>query len=132
MSTVYPYNVFGSNTYLPPEIQLPSAIPITNITNANPAVITVNNTNPANIYVPGQFVYLSVPFDYGMYQVNTLTVLITAVSGNQFTVQLNTLGFDPWTSPSGLAQPASLSPAGSQNIYNTTTEPFHSEDNSGN
>lgn len=126
------YPLTGSNTYLPPSIVDPQSLPITNITNAVQAVITVTNTDLLDVYIVGQLCYLSVPFDYGMFQANALTVEIIEVNGNDFTVQLDTTQFDPWTSPSGLAQPATLAPAGSRNIYNFTTLPFHSESNTGN
>ena len=123
----------GANTYLPPTPVVPMHLLISNITNANPMVITVTGQMPQNIYIPGQLVYLSIPFAYGIYQANGLTAQITQVNGSEFTVSIDSSQFDPFVIPdSGAETPASLSPAGSRNTYNFTTLPFHSVGNFGN
>jgi hypothetical protein len=125
----------GANIYLPPSPVVPMFLFISNITVALPAVITVTGQVPANVYIPGQLIYLSVPSDYGMYQANALTVEIIAVTTAQFTVALDSTQFDAFSAPpSGYMypRPATLSPAGSRNIYNFTTLPFHSIGNFGN
>lgn len=124
MSNILTYE--GANTYLPPSPVVPLSALIQSITNSNPMVITVENNPAANIYIPGQLVYLSIPSSYGMYQANGLTAQIIAVSGNNFTVALNSTQFDPFVIPMYGQKPASLSAAGARNTYNFTQLPFHS------
>ena len=121
----------NANTYLPPSPVIPPFLVITNITNAPNAVVTVST---ANQYVVGQVVYFSVPFSYGMFQINTLSgkILGIDVTNLIFTVNINTTQFDAFVTPVGGEQPATLAPSGANNIYNNTTVPFHSEGNFGN
>ncbi len=119
----------GANTFLPPSPVVPMFLNISAITQANPMVITVTGQLPENIYVVGQLVYLSVPFDYGMFQANSLTAEIIEINGSNFTVAIDSTQFDPFVVPVGnVERPATLSPAGSRNIYNFTTVPFRSLD----
>lgn len=127
------------NIYLPPVIQIPSALEITNITQSLPMVITVmidNSTTQANTYIVGMAVRLFVPRTYGMYQANNLVGTITAISGSTFTLNLDSTTFDPFAIPSGnVEQPATISPNGSRNLqYNNQTDsvPFQSLNNIGN
>jgi len=125
----------GANTYLPPSPVVPAHLLITAITNSNPMQITTTGYIPHNVYIPGQLVRLSVPYDYKMYQADGLTAQILAVNGSVFSVSVNSLGFDPFVIPTQSTYtpaPASLSPAGSRNTYNFTTLPFHSLANRGN
>jgi hypothetical protein len=90
-------------------------------------VITVaigNATTEANTYIVGMAVRLFVPVTYGMYQANNLVGTITAISGNQFTLGLNSSQFDAFVIPSGnTEQPASISSFGSRNLqYNNLTD----------
>ncbi len=116
----------ANNVYLAPSPVIPMFLNITAITNANPCQVT---TNTANSYVIGQIVKFSVPFDYGMFQINGLSGQILSVDGTNliFNIGINTTQFDTFTSPSGLAQPATISPAGSRNIYNLNQVPFQSK-----
>lgn len=100
------------------------ALNISSITNTNPMIVTVSTPNS---YVSGQLAYFSIPFDYGMFQLNSITAQILSVDVTNlvFTVALDATQFDPFTSPTGLGQPATMSPAGARNIYNITTVPFH-------
>lgn len=119
----------GANTYLPPSPMVPMFLLISAISQANPMVITVTGQIPQNIYIVGQVIYLSVPYDYGMFQANALTPVITAINGSNFTVNVDSTQFDPFSAPpAGILypRPATLSPAGSRNTYNFTTLPFHS------
>lgn len=119
-------NTNGANTYLPGQIVIPTFLVIGNISNSRAATVTV--TTP-NSYIVGQLVYFSVPFTYGMYQINSLTGQIIAVDSTNLllTVNIDSTKFDPFITPAFRAeQPATLSPAGSKNIYNFTTVPFHS------
>lgn len=122
----------NSNVYLPPVIQIPSALEITAITQANPMVITTSaNTDQINNYIVGQLVRLTVPQTYGMYQANGLIGQITLVNGSNFTLNIDSSGFDPFVVPSGnVQQPASLAPSGSRNLLTPT--PFQSYNNIGN
>jgi hypothetical protein len=117
----------GANTYLPSSPVAPSFLLISAITRSLPMVITVSGQIPENIYVVGQTVYLSIPFTFGMYQANALTVEIIEVNGFNFSVNVDSTQFDPFVIPAfGKEAPATLSPQGSRNIYNFTTLPFHS------
>lgn len=115
----------SSNTYLPPSPVVPMFLVISSITNSYTAVVTVITPNA---YIPGQIIYFSVPFDYGMFQINGLTGQIIAVDSTNLilTTNVNTTEFDTFVLPTGGEQPATVSPAGARNIYNTTTVPFHS------
>ena len=105
-------------SYLSGVIFIPSTLNITAITQAYPAVITcvVNSVTEANTYIPGMLVRLFVPSSYGMYQANGITTQILAVNGLNFTVNMDSTQFSPFVIPSGGIQPASMAPAGSQNL----------------
>lgn len=127
-----------NNPYLIGTIQIPSSMVITDITNAYPMVVTVS-VNPVTesfTYIPGQFVRLNVPYDYGMFQANGLTPQILAVNGLSLSLDLDSTNFDVFsTPPTGSFGPATLSPNGSRNLTlnNTTVQvPFQSLDNRGN
>ena len=128
-----------SNQYLPPVIQIPSSLTITAITQASPMVITVSATNTsteANTYIVGMAIRLMVPQSYKMYQANNLVGTITAISGSNFTLNLDSSQFDAFVVPSGnVTQPATIAPFGSRNLqYNNLTGdvPFQSLNNVGN
>lgn len=128
------------NQYLPPVITIPSSLVITAITQSAPMVVTVaigNSTTEANTYIVGMAVRLNVPQSYRMYQANGLVGTITGITGNQFTLNLNSLQFDPFVVPSGnVEQPATLAPNGSRNLQynnnNTDLVPFQNLNNIGN
>lgn len=115
------------NTYLPPSPVVPGMLLISAISRAYPMVVTIVNSL-YNTYVVGQLVCLTIPPAYGMYQANELTAQIIAINGSQFSLDINSSGFSPFVTPSGvtISQPASLAPAGSRNLDNVSTEPFHS------
>ena len=128
------------NQYLPPVITIPSSLNITAITQASPMVITVspgNTVTESNTYIVGMAVRLFVPVTYGMRQANNLTGTITAISGSNFTLNLDSSQFDPFVVPSGnTEQPATIAPAGSRNYQYTNgsnqSVPFQSLNNIGN
>lgn len=124
-----------NNIYLPPTPCVPGSLLITAITQANPMVITIVDSI-YNTYVINQLVCLTVPPAYGMFQANELTGMITDISGNNFSVNIDSRNFDSFVMPSLTiptpSNPASLSPAGSRNLYDMTYEPFHSLTNQGN
>lgn len=118
----------SSNTFLAPSPVTPPFLLITNITQAAMAVVTVAS---ANTYVIGQLCYFSIPFTYGMFQMNGLTGEIVDIVGLNFYFDIDSSQFDAFVLPSfGKEQPASLCSAGSRNLYNNTTVPFHSLDGS--
>ncbi len=131
-------NPNNSDVYLPGTIQIPSSIVITAITNAYPAVITVqvNSLTESNTYQEGQLVKLLIPITYKMFQADGQTPRVISVNGNDITVDMDSRNFDPFVVPSGnVTQPASLSPSGSRNLTldNTTRQvPFQSLNNRGN
>ena len=127
------------NQYLKPVIQIPSSLEIEAITQASPMVITIsidNTTTEANTYIVGMAVRLFVPQTYGMFQANNLVGTITAISGLNFTLNLDSSHFDAFIVPSGnVTQPASIAPAGSRNLEfsnQTAQVPFQSLNNIGN
>jgi len=104
-------------------------------------VITVaigNQVSQANTYIAGMAVKLFVPISYGMFQANGLIGTINSISGNNFTLNIDSSQFDAFTIPSNaMAEtPASLSPAGSRNQQfnnsNVNSLPFMSYNNIGN
>ena len=113
---------------------------ITAITQSAPMVITVSIASPsteANTYIVGQAVKLYVPITYGMFQANGLVGTIIAISGSNFTLNLDSSLFDAFVVPSGnVTSPASISPAGSRNLQYTNgtslAVPFQSLNNIGN
>ncbi len=115
---------YGNNIFLPPSPVAPQFLVITNITRSVNAVVTVSTQNQ---FIAGQVVYFSVPFDYGMFQINGLSgqILSVDVTNLIFTISIDTTQFDTFVSPVGGEQPATMSPSGARNIYNNTTVPFH-------
>lgn len=114
----------NANQYLPGTIQIPSALEITAITNSKPMIVTTeaDPVNQQNNYISGQLVRLFIPYGYGMQQANGMTAKILLVAGNDFTLDVNSTNFDTFSVPSTGIKPASLSPAGSQNLqYDNST-----------
>jgi len=127
------------NQYLPGTIQIPSSLLVTAATKAFPMVITVaigNSTDEVNTYIEGMCVKLYIPRPYGMFQANGLTGKIISINGSDWSLDIDSTGFDSFSIPAGNAQtPASVSPAGSRNLqYTNNTEqvPFQSYNNVGN
>lgn len=126
-----------TNQFLPGVIQIPSTLLITNITQASPMVVTFTvPSTGSNTYVIGQLVRLNVPRTWGMYQANGLTGRIIALGVFTMTLNIDSTNFDTFVDGSLSSEtPASLAPAGSQNLElnNTTNKvPFQSLDNRGN
>lgn len=109
----------SANTYLPGTIVIPYFLTITAITNSNPAIVTVVQSNT---YIIGQLVYFSVPHTYNMFQIDGRVGQIVAINGLQLSVNIDTTGFDPFIVPLTGEQPATISPAGSRNLeFNNST-----------
>ncbi len=127
-----------SNQYLPGVVQIPSSLTLLALTKAYPAIATVsvNAVTEANTYISGQSIKLSIPVTYGMFQADGLTPTILSVSGNDLTLDLNTIEFDLFTVPTGSNyQVATIAPNGSRNlqISNATAQvPFQSLNDIGN
>jgi len=125
----------SANTFLPPTVVIPGFLVITNITRANPMVVTFTDSDE-NSYIVGQAVYLNVPSSYKMFQANGLTGVITAISTNNFSLNIDSIQFDTFVTPSvGQVQPATISPSGSRNLQFsnlTNNVPFQSLNNIGN
>lgn len=128
------------NVYLPPVIQIPSALLITNITQSSPMVVTfaIPTITAANTYIPGQAVRLTVPITWGMFQANGLVGVILSIDpiGQTMSLNIDSTQFDAFVyNPTSVDTPASLAPAGSRNLqYDNFTGkvPFQSLNNQGN
>lgn len=118
----------SANTYLPISPVVQQMLLITAITNAYPAVVTVSSFNNST-YVVGQLVHFEVPATYGMFQIDQQTAQVTAINGLNISVDLDTSIYDVFSVPAApQGKPASLTPAGSRNLYDFQNVPFHSYD----
>lgn len=109
----------NANEYLPGTIQIPSSMDITAITQSFPMVVTavLNSVTESNTYIIGQLVRLTIPRSYGMWQANKIVGQIVAISGLNFSLDIDSRLFDAFVVPSGnIEQPASLAPSGSRNL----------------
>jgi len=126
------------NIYLPGVIAIPSSLVITSITRSFPMVVTavVNSVTESNTYIPGMLIRFTIPNSYGMQQLNGQTSKITFVSGLNFSFNVDSTQFDPFSVPAITAQqPASMAPAGSNGLQfgnDTLQVPFQSLNNQGN
>lgn len=121
----------SANPYLAPSPVVPGFLLITAITRAYPMVVTITDSD-YNTYTVGQLVRLNIPASYGMQQANGKVGQITDITGTNFSLNINSSGFDAFAVPNPLllptpSQPATLAPNGIGNgYYNTEVEPFHS------
>ncbi len=85
---------------------------ITNITNAQEAVVTVDD---ASSYSVGEIVSFRVSKPYGMTEINNLSARIVSIASNDVTVEVDTLGWNAFVYPpvGTVEVPALLVPAGS-------------------
>jgi hypothetical protein len=125
-----------ANYYLPIVVQIPSALEITAISQANPMVVsTTMNSQQVNTYQTGQLVKLTIPFLYGMQQANGMIAQILQVTGSNLALNVNSTNFDPFSVPATGEMPAILAPSGSRNLQfsnNTNNIAFQSLNNIGN
>ncbi len=75
---------------------------ITNITNANPAIVT---TSFDNSYITGTIVRIVMPsqdgyWPWGMQQINGQTGSITVINATQFSITIDSTNYDPFVTPS--------------------------------
>lgn len=127
----------NANAYLPGTIQIPSALEVVAITQSFPMVVTVsaNPVTQSNVYINDQLVRFNIPFGYGMQQLNGQTLKIFSVSGNDLTFNIDSRNFDSFSVPISGLKPATIAPAGSNNLsYSNETNnvPFQSLNNRGN
>ena len=132
MSIVFPTAPNNANTLLTSSPVVPMSLNITNISKSYPMVVTVTvESNQVNQYVIGQKIVLTVPDSYGMSEANNITGIISAISSNDISLNIDSRQFNTFVTPLDYErQPASIAPAGSSNIYNTTVAPFHALDGS--
>lgn len=106
----------------------PEYLYITEITQATQAVVRFS-VNPANYYVVGMKMRFSVPYSFGMTQMNGLTGKIVAVSSSNYTVtvDIDSSAFTAFAFPASSASPtatlfATAAPAGASTQYNPVTQ----------
>jgi hypothetical protein len=106
---------------------LPETLYITEITQATSAVVRTS-IDPTLVYVVGMKVHFSVPYSFGMTQINGLTGKITALSSANYTmtVDIDSSAFTAFAFPASSASPtaqlfATVAPAGVSTQYNPNT-----------
>lgn len=105
----------------------PQFLYITEITKATQAVVRTS-VDPTQYYVVGMKIHFSIPYSFGMYQMNQLTGTIVAVSAANYTltVDIDSTAFTTFAFPASTASPtaqlfATLAPAGASTQYNSVT-----------
>jgi hypothetical protein len=126
-----------ANQYLPGVVAIPSMLLITGITQSVPMVVTFSvPSTGANTYAIGQFVWLTVPKTWGMFQANGLIGRIIQIGTSTMALNIDSSQFDPFIyNPTSAESPASLAPGGSQNYEfsnSSSLVPFQSLNNIGN
>lgn len=104
----------------------PQFLYVTEITKATSAVVRTS-VDPTQYYAVGMKVHFSVPYSFGMYEMNQLTGTITALSAANYTmtVDIDSTAFTTFAFPLTTASPtaqlfATVSPAGAK----TTRDPL--------
>lgn len=105
----------------------PQFLYVTEITQATSAVVRTS-VDPTQYYVVGMKVHFSVPYSFGMYQMNQLTGTITALSSANYTmtVDIDSSAFSAFAFPASSSSPtaqlfATVAPAGASTKYNPVT-----------
>lgn len=105
----------------------PQFLYVTEITQASQAVVRTS-VDPSQYYVVGMKVRFSVPYSFGMYQMNGLTGKIVAVSSADYTitVDIDSSAFNAFAFPASSASPtaplfATVAPAGASTQYDPNT-----------
>jgi hypothetical protein len=109
----------GSSNYGPPfgSDFIPNLQYITNITQANPAVVSfLNNTN----FTVAEWISFRIPPPNGMIQLNNQKAQIISLTPNTATIAVDTTNFYPFISVSDPQVPCVAVPAGSGIIQDTT------------
>lgn len=106
---------------------LPETLYVTEITQASQAVVRCS-IDPSLVYVVGMKVHFSIPYSFGMYEMNQLTGTIVAVSSANytFTVDIDSSAFSAFAFPASSASPtaqlfATVSPAGASTQFDPAT-----------
>ena len=110
----------GASNYGPPfgADFIPNLQYISNITQANPAVVTfLNNTN----FTVAEWISFRIPPPNGMIQLNNQKSQILSITPNTATIDVDTTNFYPFISVSDPQVPCVAVPAGSGIIQGTTT-----------
>jgi hypothetical protein len=105
----------------------PEFLYITEITQATQAVVRTS-VDPTNHYVVGMKIHFSIPYSFGMTQMNQLTGKILAVSAANYTVtvDIDSTAFTAFAFPASTASPtaqlfATYAPAGASTQYDPVT-----------
>lgn len=112
----------------------PEYLYITNISQATQAVVSTS-VDPSNYYVVGMKIHFSVPYSFGMTQINQLTGKILAVNAvaatsnigaYNLTVDIDSSAFTAFAFPASTSSPtatlfATLSPAGASTQFDPVT-----------
>lgn len=105
----------------------PQFLYVTEITQATQAVVRTS-VDPSQYYVVGMKVRFSVPYSFGMYQINGLTGKILAVSSANYTitVDIDSSAFTAFAFPASTASPtaalfATIAPAGASTQFDPVT-----------
>lgn len=106
----------------------PEFLYITEITQATQAVVRTS-VDPTQHYVVGMKIHFSVPYTFGMTQINGLTGKILAVSAANYTVtvDIDTSAFTAFAFPASTATPtatlfSTYAPAGASTQYDFVTQ----------
>lgn len=105
----------------------PEFLYITEITKATQAVVRTS-VDPTPYYAVGMKIHFSVPFSFGMYEINQLTGKILSVDATNYTVtvDIDTSAFTTFAFPASTASPtatlfATYAPAGESTQFNPVT-----------
>jgi hypothetical protein len=105
----------------------PQFLYVTEITQATSAVVRTS-VDPTQYYVVGMKVHFSIPYSFGMSQMNQLTGTITAMSAANYTmtVDIDSSAFTAFAFPASTSSPtaplfATVSPAGASTKFDPVT-----------
>lgn len=105
----------------------PQYLYVTEITQATQAIVRTS-VDPTAYYVVGMKVHFSVPYSFGMYQMNQLTGTIVSLSAANYTmtVDIDSSAFTAFAFPASTASPtaalfATVAPAGASTQFNSVT-----------
>lgn len=105
----------------------PQFLYITEITKATQAVVRTS-VDPTNYYKVGMLLHFSIPFSFGMTQMNQLTGKIVAVSSANYTmtVDIDSTAFTTFAFPASTSSPtaqlfATVAPAGARTQFDPNT-----------
>lgn len=105
----------------------PQFLYVTEITKATSAVVRCS-VDPTQYYVVGMKVHFSIPYSFGMTQMNGLTGKITAMSAANYTmtVDIDSTAFTTFAFPASSSSPtaqlfATVAPAGASTQFNNVT-----------